>query len=109
MKNKSILIKFLIVVVLISLIMVKANTCDLTVFFVEYYGRSPIASAKTPQRNSLGNNDYAPVISKLNQPRRSSGQNPHTGTDFYMPKHMDVYPLFPGYVVENQQDAYPPD
>jgi len=82
------------------------NAYSLNHIFDENYGVSTIASARTPQR-TLGNDDYAPVISKLNQPRQSSGQNPHTGIDFYMEEHSNVYPLFGGIVEYVVPDAIP--
>ena len=90
-----------------SFIAVSANAYNFTHHFNEYYGIDTIASARSPQRNSLGNDDFPPVISKLNQPRNSSGENPHTGTDFYMEGNADLYPLFSGYVVANSPDTSP--
>lgn len=107
--NKTLknIFKVLILLLLIVVIEINVKAYDLTHLFEEYYGVDTIASARTPQRDINGDDEFPPVISKLNQPRVSSGQNPHTGTDFYMDEDIDVYPLFAGYVTANVQDIVP--
>lgn len=78
----------------------KAIAADYDRAFVEVFGQTSIANARSPLRTGTGGatDSWARVNSKNNQPR-SSGTNPHRGTDLQAAAGTKVYPILPGKVV----------
>jgi hypothetical protein len=67
--------------------------------FFEVPGTDSYANAKSPLRTTSGGDNWAKVTSKTNQPR-TSGTNPHVGTDLSTAGLTPaVYPIFRGKVV----------
>lgn len=91
----------------IAALVILTMTTTLAVFatdydqsFIEVYGLNRIGTsdAMSPLRNSDGTSLYSRVNSNNNQPR-TTGTNPHQGTDLRASAGTDVFPIFNGKVV----------
>ncbi|QYR22230.1 M23 family metallopeptidase [Paenibacillus sp. sptzw28] len=97
---------FLVLLVALTSLPLSAFAADYSHVFEERYGTGsylPSGNARSPIRS--GSNDvWSRVNSKVNQPR-SSGTNPHQGTDLQAAAGTPVYPILPGKVVAVNHDT----
>lgn len=105
MKKKFLLVVMFIVAVASFPFSVQAADYDQR--FSEVYGTGSYLSsgnARSPIRDATGADVWARVNSKTNQPR-SSGTNPHQGTDLQAAQGTRIYPILPGKVVSVNHDV----
>ena len=94
----------MIIISLIVSISFTVYAADFDYKFAENYTMTSIVQMRSPARSSTGNDDYVAVNSKTNQPR-TSGTNPHGGTDLSMSQGRAVYATYYGKIIAIKNDS----